>query len=145
MDNQPQRRFCTNCGQTLAQDNAFCVNCGAPMNPPPMGAPAQYYAGQQQVYTPSYAQAQDNPIVDGLVLSYLARRTGFGFLRGSQGESGCGCIITTLLLIVGSFVGVALARGFPQSLFLIATGILILIFVFLIVKAIFKGVFTWLS
>ena len=34
MDNQPQQRFCTNCGQPLAPGAAFCVACGMQASTP---------------------------------------------------------------------------------------------------------------
>ena len=52
MDNQPQQRFCTDCGQPLAPGAAFCVTCGMQASAPPTGAPGQFSAGAQPGYPP---------------------------------------------------------------------------------------------
>ena len=39
MVDQPQQRFCVNCGQPLTPGVAFCVACGTQVGTPPVGAP----------------------------------------------------------------------------------------------------------
>ena len=54
----PQRRYCTNCGHQLAENDRFCANCGTPVHeaahmPTPEAERPEYH--RQQSATPGYA------------------------------------------------------------------------------------------
>lgn len=142
MDNQPQQRFCTNCGQPLAPGAAFCVACGMQASAPPTGAPGQFSAGAQPGFPPSYAQAptqsQDDPLLAGLAAGYVARRRGRNpQLRARRPVSrlcGCGCLLLILAPLAGPFIGVALTSGRPHLIFTyMAVGVIVLFFLVLLI------------
>jgi zinc-ribbon domain len=119
MDNQPQQRFCTTCGQPLAPGAAFCVACGTQVSAPPMGAPGQFPAGGQPGFPPPYAQAptqgQDDLLIAGLVAGSRANRMGRNTQRRARRRGsrlrGCGCLLLVLALIAGPFIGLAFTSG----------------------------------
>jgi hypothetical protein len=140
MDNQPQQRFCTTCGQPLAPGTAFCVSCGTQVSAPSAGAPGQFTAGAQPGYPPPYAQAptqaQDDPLLAGLAAGYVANRMGRRSLlrrarqrprRPGSRLRGCGCFLLVLAVLAGPFIGVALTSGTPHLIFTyVAAGMVIL-------------------
>src|SRR5258708_11298340 len=125
MDNQPQQRFCTNCGQPLAPGAAFCVACGMQASAPPMGAPGQISAGAQPGYRPPYVQAptpaQDDPLPAFLAAGYVASRRGrHPQLRARRPRStlrGCGCLLLILAALAGPFIRVTLTFRRPHLIF----------------------------
>ncbi len=142
MDNQPQQRFCTNCGQPLAPGAAFCVACGMQASAPPMGAPGQISAGAQPGYRPPYVQAptpaQDDPLPAFLAAGYVASRRGrHPQLRARRPRSrlrGCGCLLLILAALAGPFIGVALTSGRPHLIFTyVAAGMVVLFFLVLLI------------
>lgn len=142
MDNQPQQRFCTNCGQPLAPGAAFCVACGMQASAPPTGAPGQFSAGEQPGYPPPYAQAptqaQDDPLLAGLAAGYVTSRRGRNpQLRTRRPRSrlrGCGCLLLILAALAGPFIGVALTSGRPHLIFTyVAAGMVVLFFLVLLI------------
>src|SRR5438270_7848155 len=104
MDNQPQQRFCTNCGQPLAPGAAFCVACGMQASSPPTGVPGQVSTGAQPGYPSPYAQAptqaQDDPLPAFLAAGYVASRRGpnpqVRARRPGSRLRGCGCLLLIL-------------------------------------------------
>jgi hypothetical protein len=141
MDNQPQQRFCTNCGQPLAPGAAFCVACSMQVSAPPTGAPGQFSVGAQPGYPPPYAQAptpaQDDPLPAFLAAGYLASRQGrHPQLRARRPGSrlrGCGCLLLILAALAGPFIGVALTSGRPHLIFTyVAAGVVVLFFLVLL-------------
>jgi hypothetical protein len=146
MDNQPQQRFCTDCGQPLAPGAASCATCGAQVNAPPTGAPGQFPAGAQPGYPPPYAQAPapapDDPLLAGLAAGYLAGEMGPNPLprarrrprRPGSRLRGCGCLLLILALLAGPFIGVALTSGRAHLVFTyIAGGMVVIFFVLLLI------------
>lgn len=153
MDNQPQQRFCTNCGQPLSPGAAFCVSCGSSVNPPsgsPVNAPpksasnipdaqTQFQAGAQSM-VPPYAQAPMRPEEDPLLLGLAAAEIGrrgrpLRARRPRSRLSGCGCLLFLLLilaLLAAPFVGFALTTGKLHTTFLYVAGGMI-VFVFLLI------------
>src|SRR5258708_4284167 len=140
MDNQPQQGFCTTCGQPLAPGAAFCVACGTQASAPSTGAPVPFSASVQPGYPPPYAQAptqaQDDPLPAFLAAGYLANRMGrHPLLRARQRPRrpgsrlrGCGCLLLILAGIAGPFIGVALATGRPNLIFLYVAGGMVILF-----------------
>jgi hypothetical protein len=142
MDDQPQQRFCTNCGQPLAPGAAFCVACGTQASALPIGAPGQFPAGAQSGYPPPYAQpptqAQDDPLLAALAAGSVASRTGRNPLQQSRRPGsrlrGCGCLLLILAVLAGPFIGVALTNGRPHLIFTyVAGGMVIFIFLLLLI------------
>ena len=142
MDNQPQPRFCTNCGQPLAPGAAFCVACGMQASAPPMGAPGQISAGAQPGYRPPYVQAptpaQDDPLPAFLAAGYVASRRGrhpqLPARRPRSRLRGCGCLLLILAALAGPFIGVALTSGRPHLIFTyVAAGLVVLFFLVLLI------------
>ena len=147
MDNQPQQRFCTNCGQPLPSGVAFCVTCGTPVSPPPTSASGQYPAGAQTGYPTPYAQtppqAQDDQLLTALAAGYVAsqmgrqppqqarqrRRRPLSTLRG------CGCLLLMLVILAGPFIGLALTSGRLRLIFGYVAGGMIILFTLLILIA----------
>lgn len=126
MDNQPQQRFCTNCGQALTSGAAFCVNCGAPVSASPPSEPGQVPPGAQLDYIPPYAQAppqaQDDPLLAALAAGALAQQMEQSpqsrtRRRPLSALSGCGCLLLALAVLVGPFAGVALTSGLLHRIF----------------------------
>jgi hypothetical protein len=146
MDNQPQQRFCTNCGQPLTAGAAFCISCGTQAGATPTAAPANFPVGAQPGYPPPYAQApiqgEDDALLAGLAAASLAsrmRRTPLGQpgsrprRRGSR-LRGCGCLLLILALIAGPFIGAALTHGkLQQTLVYIAIGIAAFFFLLVLI------------
>src|SRR5260370_40445843 len=141
MDNQPQQRFCTNCGQPLAPGAAFCVACGMQASAPPPGAPGPFSASAQPGYRPPYAQAptpaQDDPLPAGLSAGYISSRRGpHPQVRARRPRSrlrGCGCLLLILAALAGPFLGVALTSGRPHLIFTyVAAGMVVLFFLVLV-------------
>src|SRR6266852_3976420 len=123
MDNQPQQRFCTNCGQPLAPGAAYCVTCGTQVSALPG-------------YSPRYAQAQDDPLLAGLAAGYIASRKGRNPLRrprrsGSRLQ-GCGCLLLILAVLAGPFIGIALTSGRLHLIFTYVAGGMVLFFFLLL-------------
>jgi len=119
--NQPQQRFCTNCGQPLSPGVAFCVSCGSPVNAPPASTPnipgtqAQFQTGIQSA-VPPYAQTpmqtQDDALLLGLAAAEIGRRGRPSRARRPRSRlRGCGCFLLILALLVGPFIGFALTTG----------------------------------
>ncbi len=142
MDNQPQQRFCTNCGQPLAPGAAFCVACGMQASAPPTGAPSQFSAGVQPGYPSPYAQAptqaQDDPLPAFLAAGYVASRRGRNpQVRARRPRSrlrGWGCLVLILAALAGPFIGVALTSGRPHLIFTyVAAGVVVLFFLVLLI------------
>ncbi len=142
MDNQPQQRFCTNCGQPLAPGAAFCVACGTQVSASPTGAPRQFPAGAQASYPTPYVQAptqaQDDPLLAGLAAGYVASRTGRNpLLRARRPRSrvrGCGYLLLILVILAGPFIGVALTSGRLHLIFTyVAGGMVIFFFLVLLI------------
>jgi len=140
MDNQPQQRFCTHCGQPLALGAAFCVTCGTPVSASPMGVPGQIPAGAQPSYPPPYAQvpaqAQDDPLLTGLAAGSVASRMGRHPLLRARRQPRrpwsrlrcCGCLLLILAVLAGPFIGVALTSGRPHLIFTYVAGGMVLFF-----------------
>ncbi len=146
MDNQPQQRFCTNCGQPLAPGTALCVACGTPVNAPPLGAAGQFPVGAQPGYPPPYTQAptqaQGDPLLAGLAAGYVANRVrrqplprpGQWPRRPGSRLRGCGCLLLILALLAGPFIGFALTSGRPHLIFMyVAGGVVMLFFLALVI------------
>ena len=142
MNNQPQQRFCTNCGQPLAPGAAFCVACGTQASAPPTGSPGQFPAGAQPGYplpnVQAPTQAQDDPLLAGLAAGYIASRRGRNpQLRARRPRSrlrGCGCLLLILAALAGPFIGVALTSGRPHLIFTyVAAGVVVLFFLVLLI------------
>lgn len=138
MDNQPQQRFCTNCGQPLAAGTAFCIACGAPVNTPSAGA-QQSYAPSSTPSMPSPAQtqqAQDDLLMAGLIAGTAANQTRQnrqrqGRRRGA-GLRGCGCLLLVLVILAGPFIGFALTTGRLHVIFAYVAGVLAVLFCLLV-------------
>jgi zinc-ribbon domain len=144
MDNQPQQRFCTNCGQPLTPGAAFCVSCGTQASASPAAAPVPFPAGAQPGYPPPYAQAptqgEDDPLLAVLAAASLAsrmRRTPLGQPRPRRRRSrlrGCGCLLLILAIIAGPFIGAALTHGKLQQTFVyVAIGIVAFFFLLVVI------------
>lgn len=142
MDNQPQQRFCTNCGQPLVPGAAFCVACGMQASAPPTGAPGQVSAGAQPGYPSPYAQmptqAQDDPLPALLAAGYVASERG----RNAQVQArrsgsrlrGCGCLLLILAALAGPFIGVGLTSGRLHLIFTyVAAGVVVLFLLVLLI------------
>lgn len=154
MNNQPQQRFCTSCGQSLAPGTAFCVACGTQVSTPSMGAPGQFSAGAQPGGPPPYApapgQAQDDVLLAGLAAGFVANQAarsaqmqvGQRRRRPVSRLSACGCILLVLAVLVGPFIGVALTTGSLHTIFTyVAVGLvgLILLVVLVVMLATRRG------
>lgn len=142
MNNQPQQRFCTNCGQPLAPGAAFCVACGMQVSAPPTGAPGQFSAGVQTGYPPPYAQAppqaQDDLLLTGLAAGYAASRRGrhprVRARRPGSRLRGCGCLLLILAALAAPFIGVALTSGRLHLIFMyVAAGVIVLFLLVLVI------------
>jgi hypothetical protein len=140
MDNQPQQRFCTNCGQPLAPGVAFCVACRTPVGTPPVGAAGQFPAGAQPGYPQSYmqapAQAQDDLLLAGLAASAAAnqarRNRSLQARRPGAWLRGCGCLLLILAVLAGPFIGFVLTSGRLHVIFAYVAGGLVAFFCLLI-------------
>ena len=140
MDNQPQQRFCINCGQLVAPGAAFCVACGTQVSTTPTGVPDPFPARPQPGNPPPYAQAptqtQDDPLLAGLAAGYVANRVGRQpLLRSRQRPRrpgsrlrGCGCLLLILALLAGPFIGFALTSGRPHLIFMYVAGGMVILF-----------------
>ena len=136
MDNQPQQRFCTNCGQPLAAGTAFCLACGTPVGAPPAGA-QQIYAPPPTPSTQSPVQTQDDLLMAGLAAGFAANQAGQN--RQQQGRrsrgrlSGCGCLLLMLVVLAGPVIGLALTRGRLQAIFAyVVVGLVVLLFLLIV-------------
>ena len=143
MDNQPQQRFCVNCGQPLTPEVTFCTSCGTQVSPQPANAQGQIPLGSQQVYQQPYpqmpVQPQDDPSLTGLAVGYVGSQMG---RRSRQRTStlrsslrGFGCLLLFLVVLVGPFIGFALTKGMPHQVFTYLAVGLVLIFVVLVLIA----------
>ena len=143
MDNQPQQRFCMNCGQALTPGAAFCINCGAPVSASPTSTPDQVPPGVQPGYIPPYAQtpqqAQDDPLLAALAVGALASRMEQSpqqRARRRRGPlstfAGCGCLLLALAVLVGPFIGVALTSGQLHRVFIYIAGGIVVFFLLII-------------
>ena len=136
MDNQPQQRFCTNCGQSLAPGTAFCVACGTPVGAPPAGA-QQSYAPPSMPSMQSPAQAQDDLLMAGLAAGFATDQTGQNRQqqgkRSRSGLRGCGCLLLMLVILAGPFIGFVLTTGRLHTIFAYVAGGLVVLFFLLIV------------
>ena len=142
MDNQPQQRFCTNCGQPLAPGTAFCLVCGTPTGAPPMGAVGQFSPGAQPGYSQSSMQSpmqtQDDLLLAGLVAGSAANQARQNRQRQARRPlswlRGCGCLLLILAVLIGPFLGVALTNGRPHLIFTyVAGGMVVLFFLVLLI------------
>jgi hypothetical protein len=139
MNNQPQQRFCTNCGQPVGPGSAFCATCGTQVSVPPTGAAGQFPAGAQPGYPPPYAQAptqaQDDPLLAGLAAGYVASRVGHNPPLSARRRSrlrGCGCLLLILAVLAGPFIGVALTSDRPHLIFTYVAGGMVVFFLLLL-------------
>jgi zinc-ribbon domain len=140
VNNQPQQRFCVNCGQPLTPGITFCTACGTQVGSLPANAQGQVPVGAQQVYHQPYTQipvqAQDDPLLTGLAAGYAGSQMGRrSRQRVSQPRSrlrGYGCLLLFLVVLVEPFIGFALTKGMPHLIFTYLAGGLVLIF-FLVV------------
>ena len=147
MDNQPQQRFCTNCGQPLSPGTAFCVSCGTQVSPPPTDAPVQYPAGAHPGYPPTYVQtppqAQDDQLLAGLAAGYVASQMGRQPAQQTRQRRrrplstlrGCGCLLLILVLLAGPFIGLALTSGRLRLIFGYVAGGMVILFILLVLIA----------
>lgn len=140
MNYPPQQRFCVNCGQALMPGAAFCAACGTQVSTPQAGAQVQFPAGAQLVYQQPYPQApmqaQDDPLLSGLAAGYVGSRMGRqSRQRVRQPRSrlrGYGCLLLFLVVLVGTFIGLALTTGLPHQIFTYVAVGLVLIFLSLL-------------
>ena len=141
MNNQPQQRFCTNCGQLLAAGTPFCAACGTPVNAPP-AATQQSYAlpSTPSMQPPAQApQSQDDLLMAGLAAGFAANQAGQN--RQQQGRrsrgrlSGCGCLLLMLVVLAGPFIGFAKTTGRLHTIFGFVAGGLMLLFFLVILLA----------
>ena len=140
MDNQPQQRFCTNCGQPMTPGVAFCTVCGMQVSAAPTSAPGQVFAGAQPDYSPPYAQvppqAQDDQFLADLGAAYLvSQQQAAPQQRGRRPRSmlqGCGCLLLVLVVLAGPFVGLALTHGRTQQIFGYVAGGMVVLFLLLV-------------
>ncbi len=140
MKNQPQQRFCVNCGQVLTPGVIYCTACGAQVGPQPTYPQGQVPAGAQQVYQQPYAQQpvqpQDDPLLTGLAAGYIGSQMGRrSRQRARQSGSrlrGYGCLLLFLVILIGPFIGFALTKGMPHLIFTYLAVGLVLIFVVLV-------------
>lgn len=138
MNNQPQQRFCTNCGQSLPPGTSFCVAYGTPVGAPPPGA--------QQIYAPppipsmqSPGQAQDDLLMAGIAAGFAANQARQNRQqqgrRARSGLRGCGCLLLMLVVLAVPFIGFALTTGRLHTIFAYAAGGLVVLFFLLILLA----------
>lgn len=146
MNNQPQQRFCTNCGQPLEPGTAFCVACGAQASNPAPGQAGPSSAGAPAGYVPPpYAQApmqaQEDPLLAGLAAGYFAnrmrrraqRRAWLRSRRPGARLRGCGCLLLILIVVVGLYLGITFTSGRLQMIITyVAAGTAMLLFVMLL-------------
>lgn len=133
--NYQQQQFCTTCGQPLAAGTAYCVSCGTPVS-----VPGQFPAGAQPGYVPPYAQgptqAQDDPLLAGLAVGYIASKGGrLPQQRARRPRSrlrGCGCLLLMLSILAGPFIGVALTTGRLHLIFIYVAGGMVAFFLLLL-------------
>lgn len=146
MDNQPRQRFCTNCGQPVAQGTAICVACGAPVGTLPVDAAGQSPSGAQPGYAPPsmpsmQSPAQQQQSQDDLLMAALA--AGMAANQAEQNRqqsrrsigklSGCGCLLLMLVVLAGPFVGLALTKGRLQAIFAyVVVGLVVLLFLVIV-------------
>lgn len=136
MDNRPQQRFCTNCGQPLAPVTAFCVACGTSVSAPSADAASQFPAGAQQSYAPpsmqSPAQTQDDLLMAGLAAGFAANQVGQNRQQRTRrrgfGLRACGCLMLMLIVLAGPFIGFALTTGRLHTIFGFVVGGLVVLF-----------------
>jgi hypothetical protein len=142
MNNQPQQRFCTTCGQPLALGAAFCAACGTQVSAPPTDAPGQFPAGAQPAYPPPNAQSstqgQDDLLLAGLAAGYGANQAARNSMqrvrRPGSRLRGCGCLLLVLAVVIGTILGVALTKGRLHQIFIyVAAGMVILFFLVLLI------------
>lgn len=138
MDNQPQQRFCTNCGQPLAAGTAFCVACGTPANAPAAGAQQGYMppSTPSMQSSPQMQQSQDDLLMAGLAAGFAANqaeqnRQRQGRRRGAT-LRGCGCLLLMLVILAGPFIGFVLTSGRLHVVFAYVAGGLAVLFCLLV-------------
>lgn len=137
MDNQPQQRFCTNCGQALAAGTAYCVACGTPVNALPAGA-QQIYAtpSMPSIQSPAQTQqSQDDLLMAGVAAGFAANQAEQNRQQGRRRGSklrGCGCLLLMLAILAGPFIGFALTTGRLHTIFAYVAGGLGVLFLLLI-------------
>lgn len=144
MNQQPQQRFCTNCGKSLTSGAAYCVECGAPVtqaSTPSQSTSSPASPGSQPVHVPPYAQvpaqSQDNALQDllmaGMIANQIRRRPArMRRVRRRSSLRGCSCLLLVLIVLLvvlaGPFVGLALTTGQLHQIFLyVAVGLIALI------------------
>jgi zinc-ribbon domain len=143
VNNQPQQRFCVNCGQPLTPGIAFCTACGTQVGSLPANAPGQAPTRAQQLYQQPYTQipvqAQDDPLLTGLAAGYvgsqMGRRSRQQVRQPRSRLRGYGCLLLILVVLVGPFIGFALTKGMPHLIFAYLAGGLVLIFFLLVLIA----------
>src|SRR5690242_284172 len=134
MNNQPQQRFCTNCGQPLAPGTAFCVACGAPAGSPSPETP-QDYVPPSMPFMQSPVQSQDDLLMAGLAAGFAANQAGQNrqqSKRSRSGLRGCGCLLLMLVVLAGPFIGFVVTTGRLHVIFAYAAGGLVVLFLLLI-------------
>ena len=143
MDNQPQQRFCVNCGHPLTPGASYCAVCGMQVGTPLAGAPGQFTAGAQPGYQQPHMQApmqaQDDSLLAGLASGYVASRMGrpsqHGARRPRSRLRGYGCLLLFLVVLVGPFIGLALTKGLPHLIFTYVAVGMVMIFLLLVLIA----------
>ena len=134
MAHHRQQRFCTACGQPLAERAAFCVSCGASVNAPLASGAGQVLADVQGSNRLSGAQAsmpgQDDLLLAGRVVGTDARGRGRP-LRRSRWR-GCGYLLLILVVLTGPFLGVALTSGRLHQVFVYMAGGIVVLFLLLL-------------
>lgn len=143
MDNQPQQRFCVNCGQPLTLVVIYCTSCGAQVGSQSGNAQGYVSVGSQQIYNQPYPQmpvpSQDDPILTGLAAGYVGSQTGRRSRQRTRSPRsrlrGYGCLLLFLVILIGPFIGFALTKGMPHLIFTYLAVGLVLIFIVLVLIA----------
>ncbi len=140
MDNQPQQRFCSNCGQPLTPGTAFCVACGTPIGTSPVNTAGQFPAGAQPGYVPpsmqSPVQSQDDLLMAALAAGFAANQAGQNRQQSKKSRSrlsGWGCLLLMLVVLGGPFVGLVLTTGRLRVIFaFVVVGLVVFFFLFVL-------------